>query len=1171
MAHSTLEPLQHLSDKIKDEEMSLIMEQMVKAYLNQENDTVSDEDPRKQTEREKHAILLLRSMRIHLCLDLIKQGHSSCIEDFKKDWAEVIECLKFLECVWKVPNELFSDAVDIILLLDPAKRNDLLRLLDFPTRLKIKKRTPLRFHVVDCAFHMANYCLETSRADELFHIISNLVALSEERNAGDLNKHRAITAQALFYTVENDHALTYRICKAQQRYFEGILTPSACRFYWFYAFSLLQLERDEEAFPILKHCYELCLSVEGETSWIGAKSGSLYHYHLLFSETSEKAEKYLWDLLKKIDSNFYHNMDATADLVAASTRSVLLKFHLDQQNMRGLLPEIERFREYCVSVEETNLNPRLTVRHAENMLAGYFLESGDYLQAADHSLKALNSTPPNGLPADPSDVLIYTNLLLVYTALNDEDQIRFYAQKLDELADEYADDDFVSTRVSFVMSNAARRFEIQPEDQADNLEEMRKQLLELYHEISRYELEPDETDAENTGFAFLVFDLCSSVLDSFTADRDELIRMRKIVTYFMDRPKIYRFNYAQQCTCYTLLTQIEWQLDSPKALEYLSKGLHLVDSISASREARIAILRFAAIVYYTYHHQDRALSMVEDVLTSITAAWKKATAYLNDHRVCQLLSFIQIHFGVCYAILRASVKPEAIYECVLQFKNLPALVGRERNRLLRLAPVNDELKNQIFVKQDQLAAAELNDSLHGTNNAHRVASELEHLEAIFASQFPENLHFTNISYDRVCEKLPNNSAIIEYFFALNETILSGKPCGSDAWDIDIFVTTKKTHVCQLKHLKIKRGDLILDQADQFIHILLNPDDVLAAIDEPTLRSELYRKLIAPVIPLLNGITSLYIAPDNQLCNLPLETLHVDGGNMLQDQYKVCRLVSGRDLLFCDDLESTEGSSFILGDPNYDSERGERSHSHSRSTQMSLEPVAELPFSGVEAARIGQRCRSRICTGDAATKFALQDALPCRIIHLATHGVFDDQLETDSLYASHLVFAGYNKWVSNKTESSYCGNGVLTADEISRMDLKKTELVVLSACQSGLGDTSYGSVRGLLSAFSAAGARWIISHMWSANDFSTAILMDAFYDAWLNKGKDVPDALQYAKNYLRTATIGMLRQNGWFDLPNTGRFSEDDMASVEEMRRWPADLKPFEEEYFWAGFTVHKTR
>ena len=292
MAHSTLEPLQHLSDKIKDEEMSLIMEQMVKAYLNQENDTVSDEDPRKQTEREKHAILLLRSMRIHLCLDLIKQGHSSCIEDFKKDWAEVIECLKFLECVWKVPNELFSDAVDIILLLDPAKRNDLLRLLDFPTRLKIKKRTPLRFHVVDCAFHMANYCLETSRADELFHIISNMVALSEERNAGDLNKHRAITAQALFYTVENDHALTYRICKAQQRYFEGILTPSACRFYWFYAFSLLQLERDEEAFPILKHCYELCLSVEGETSWIGAKSGSLYHYHLLFSETSEKEDRF---------------------------------------------------------------------------------------------------------------------------------------------------------------------------------------------------------------------------------------------------------------------------------------------------------------------------------------------------------------------------------------------------------------------------------------------------------------------------------------------------------------------------------------------------------------------------------------------------------------------------------------------------------------------------------------------------------------------------------------------------------------------------------------------------------------------------------------------------------------------------------------------------------------
>ena len=140
-----------------------------------------------------------------------------------------------------------------------------------------------------------------------------------------------------------------------------------------------------------------------------------------------------------------------------------------------------------------------------------------------------------------------------------------------------------------------------------------------------------------------------------------------------------------------------------------------------------------------------------------------------------------------------------------------------------------------------------------------------------------------------------------------------------------------------------------------------------------------------------------------------------------------------------------------------------------------------------------------------------------------------------------------------------------------MDLKKTELVVLSACQSGMGDISYGSVRGLLSAFSAAGARWVITHMWEANDFSTPILMDAFYDAWLNKGKDIPDALQYAKNYLRTVTIGTLRQNGWLSPPNDERISEDILTEINDMKSWPDDIKPFKDEYYWGGFTVHKTR
>lgn len=1172
MEQNTLEQLNLLSDNIQTEEMSFVINQMADALLHNGDGEQKKRDLRKETEREKCASVLLRSMRIHLCLDLIRQGHSSCAAQFRQDWDEIINCVKFMEYEWNVTNEVLCDAADIILLLDPGKRKDLLHLLGFSARLKIKPRKPLRPPVMDCALQMADYCFNTGRIHEMLRIIDNLIALSQERNAEAPDKHRIITSYGLFYTVDNDLRLTVQICDAQKHYYDGVADKWACRFWWYYANALLQTERSEEAVAMLKHCHDLCTEVEGEHSWTGARAGALYYQQMLSSKTADLAEKHLWNILKRIDSGFYSKMDHTADYVATSIRAAIFYRRMNHQTLRGLLPEILRFRESCAANEDLYRTPALTVRHAENILAGYYLENGDYLQAADHTLNALNSIPPEGLAKWPSDVLLYSNLLLIYINLNNIEQIGHYMQILSELYPEYEDDEATAARIALLFNTARKKAEFETdEEDADDPEEVRRQIRDFHRCICADEVETSESDMDNISYAQWMLDLCSTVLDTFTADRKELLCMRRIVDYFLEHPGVYKFSDVQKCTCYTFLTQIEWQLGSDKALEHVQKCLRYARSLDASREVRITILRFAAAVFYNYHRLEQSRAVVEEVFSGITAAWQKATAYLNDKRVCQLLNFIQQDFSLCFGILRTCAADWEIYERVLQFKDLPALVGRERNKLLRLAPVDEQLKQQIFAKQDQLADAELNDALNGTNHAQAIAAHLEHLEAKFAAQFPRNLFFTDISFHRVCEKLPNRSAIVEYYFSLNTTAMSGGIHNSDVWELDIFITAKRSGAASLKHLKLERGDLILAQARAFIQSLQDPEDLSAASQRDDLRSALYRSLLAPVMPFLDGITELYLAPDSDLCNLPFEILYDDGSGILQDQFKVCRLVCGRDLLFFDDQKPSGGSCFILGDPDYESERGEITHSHTRSAKISLVPMEELPFSGIEAARIGQRCRTQIYSGHAATKYALQNALPCSIIHLATHGVFDGEMETDSLYSSHLVFAGYNKWVANKTESSCCGNGVLTADEISRMDLKKTELVVLSACQSGLGDTSYGSVRGLLSAFSAAGARWIVSHMWRASDFATVILMDAFYDALQNKGYDVPDALRYAKYYLKNTTIEILCQHGWLDLPDNGRFSPDTIREAKDLQRSPQDEKPFEDEYFWGGFTVHKSR
>lgn len=1173
MKQNPLEQLERLSDEIRDEEMSFLIHRMADSILPEEDGPKERENPRKATEREKCASILLRSMRIHLCLDLIRKGHFSCIREVRKDWDKIIDCLKFMECEWDVTNELLGDAVDIILLLDPGRRKELLRLLDFSTRLKIKQHKPLRYPVVDCAVQMADYCVRTKRTGEMLRIAGNLITLSEARNAAEPEKHRAITLSGLFYIVDCDHELTVRVCDAQQRYYQGIENSGACRFCWFYGAALVNLGDEEGAVPMLKYCHDLCMKVEGETSWFGVRSGILYQYRMLDTDDAEKAEAYLWDALKKIESGFYHNMDGTADYIAATTRYALLTRHMHERTLEGLLPEIQRLWDYCAANEQTNTNPELTVRRAENLLAAYYLDAGYYLQALEHSQNALHSEPPNGLPKTPSDIFLYTNLLLIYINLNDSEQIVRYAQKLTELYDEYADDAYLLTRVRTLLNTAEKRFEFE-EDENDpdgtSLDDSRRQIFDFYQTIRGHDVKPLESDMANASFAQWMLALCSDILDSMTADREELIRIREIVCYFRDRPDTYKFSAVQKCTLYMFMAQTEWQLGSGKALDRLQECLTYADSMNASSEGWISIRRFAAVLYYIHRLPERSRAMLDDALSGITSAWQKATSYLNDHRVCQLMTFIQIQFGSCFSVLRACARAEECYERVLQYKNLPALVGRERNRLLRLAPVDEQLKNQIFAMQDRLAAAEMNDSLNGSNSTKAIAQELERLEARFAAEFPQNLCFTDISFRRVCEKLPDRAAIVEYFFALDADNMTGRSDTGDSMKLDIFITAKRNGIARLEYLQLEGGEQIMEQAMAFNRILQNADDPSADGEKAHLRKALYHRLLAPVLPFLDGISELYLAPDDALCNVPFEILYTDDSGLLQDRFRVCRLVCGRDLLFYDDAPSG-GSCFILGDPDYESERGEIADSHVRGAKISMEPVADLPFSGIEAARIGRHCRSRIYSGHAATKYALQDALPCRVIHLATHGLFDEEMETDSLYSSHLVFAGYNKWVQNKTESEYCGNGVLTADEISRMDLKKTELVVLSACRSGLGDTSYGSIRGLLSAFSAAGARWIVSHMWNANDFATSILMDAFYDAWMNRGYEVPDALQYARNYLKNATIETLCRNGWFDLPDNGRFSAAIRRDAAAMRDLPADVKPFEDECFWGGFTVHKSR
>jgi CHAT domain-containing protein len=172
-----------------------------------------------------------------------------------------------------------------------------------------------------------------------------------------------------------------------------------------------------------------------------------------------------------------------------------------------------------------------------------------------------------------------------------------------------------------------------------------------------------------------------------------------------------------------------------------------------------------------------------------------------------------------------------------------------------------------------------------------------------------------------------------------------------------------------------------------------------------------------------------------------------------------------------------------------------------------------------------------------------------------------------LLRSGLALAGVNTWLKGATLPAEAEDGLLTAEEVSGLDLLDTELVVLSACETGLGEVHAGEgVFGLRRAFVLAGARTLVMSLWKVPDLATAVLMERFYNNLLN-GLERDLALSAAQRATRDATVAELKR-GWL----TPAMIEQLAAGAAKARRYfqqlaqqPDDHRPFAHPFYWGAF------
>ncbi|HSR11422.1 MAG TPA: CHAT domain-containing tetratricopeptide repeat protein [Thermodesulfobacteriota bacterium] len=297
-------------------------------------------------------------------------------------------------------------------------------------------------------------------------------------------------------------------------------------------------------------------------------------------------------------------------------------------------------------------------------------------------------------------------------------------------------------------------------------------------------------------------------------------------------------------------------------------------------------------------------------------------------------------------------------------------------------------------------------------------------------------------------------------------------------------------------------------------------------------AELQRALFGPLLPALGTRRRIILAPDGDLTRLPFEVLPTGGDRRLVDDYHLSYVAVGRDLLRPGASVPRERAvSLVIADPDFDlgvtgapgpATPGRQSRALDRA--LCFNP---LPGTRAEGEHVAARLGVRPHCGDGALKARLRSIPPPRILHIATHGFFlEDQtpdLETaqaglgrlshaleNPLLRSGLALAGANTWLRNKPLPPEAEDGLLTAADVSGLDLLGTELVVLSACDTGLGTVQIGEgVLGLGRAFVLAGAKTLVMSLWKVPDRQTQEFMDDFYRRLLS-GEGRADALRGAQ-------------------------------------------------------------
>ena len=540
----------------------------------------------------------------------------------------------------------------------------------------------------------------------------------------------------------------------------------------------------------------------------------------------------------------------------------------------------------------------------------------------------------------------------------------------------------------------------------------------------------------------------------------------------------------------------------------------------------------------------------------------RAAAYLSERELAMYASKFQTDGAKlgAYLLARPAISTATMsalaFDHALFHKGFLLTAASRLNFPVSTSPESTEINNRLKGYRRRLAAeyakpmAEQQGVADLEEKANGAEKELARSLVGYADAIRQ------VKYQEVKARLKKSEAAIEFvhfqvnFPKITDSIIYAALVVLPELEQPKFIPLfEEKSLDSLLHSKPER------KADYVNSLYTLADRGAIAIETP--KKSLYEILWQPLDKELSGIKTIYFSPSGLLHRINLDAIPISETETLADRYNLIEVNSTRQLVVPSKVKITNNDAVLFGGIQFEQDstlqnsepllasrsRGELSFqlvdSTLRGGSWNYLAGTEREVNSIEKIMETSGLKVNLKKGYAATEESFKNigangsASP-RILHIATHGYFFNdtkktvknsgfenqnepvfKISDHPMLRSGLIMAGGNAAWQGKQTLEGKEDGVLTAYEISQMNLSNTELVVLSACETGLGDIQGNEgVYGLQRAFKIAGAKYLIMSLWQVPDKQTSLLMTTFYKKWLELKMTIPDAFHAAQKELR---------------------------------------------------------